>query len=103
MIHFTCDACQRPIQSEEETRFVVRVEIFAALEDEAECDLDDSDHLQDIEDLLEQMDDLQDAMGESDERLYKQVRYDLCEKCRTRFLRNPFGQPARKQLGFSSN
>ncbi len=87
---------------------MVRIEIYAALDEEAsgnagECDIDEADHLQDIEDLLEEMDDLQDALGEADEDLYKQVRYDLCEKCRARFLRNPFGQTTRKQLGFSKN
>ncbi len=99
MIHFTCDCCGRAIDQTEETRYVVRMEIYAAVDDEAASLAEEEDHLEEIEDLLERMDDLDD---EEDERLYRQVRYDLCPSCRTRFLSNPLGRPA-VRMGYSEN
>lgn len=89
MIHFTCDCCGRSINHPTETRYVVRVEVYAALDDEAARDGDDSDHLEEIDDLLESIEDLDE---EGDELLYRQARYDLCAPCRERFLRNPLGR-----------
>jgi hypothetical protein len=89
MIHFTCDCCGRAINQTSETRYVVRMEVYAALDDEAGQAVEESDHLEEIEDLLERMDDMD---AELDEALYRQVRYDLCPDCRERFLRNPLGR-----------
>jgi len=89
MIHFTCDCCGRGINQTSETRYVVRMEVYAALDDEAGQTAEESDHLEEIEDLLERMDDID---AELDEALYRQVRYDLCPDCRERFLRNPLGR-----------
>lgn len=101
MIHFTCDACRRTIDQDEETRYVVRVEVYAALGDEAEDPADEEDHLQDIDELLEKLDEIDDV--EPDEGVYKQVRYDLCEQCRKQFLRDPLGRNQSVRLGFSQN
>ncbi len=102
MIHFTCDCCGRAINQTSETRYVVRMEVYAALDDALDGDaldggadraVEESDHLEEIEDLLERMDDL-DAELDADleDALYRQVRYDLCPDCRERFLRNPLGR-----------
>lgn len=101
MIHFTCDACHRPIRPDEETRYVVRVEVYAALDDDADGVADESDHLDEIEDLLERMEGADPA--DAEQRLYTQVRHDLCEECRERFLRNPLGKAGGARIGFSKN
>lgn len=101
MIHFTCDCCGRPIHPDKETRYVARIEVYAAVDDDGESVATEADHLQEIEDLLERVDD-----GEADgvdELLYKQVSYDLCEECRERFLRDPLGRGAGQRIGFSKN
>lgn len=100
MIHFTCDGCQRPINLEDELRYVVRVEVYAAFDGE-ESDAADRDHLQEIDDILEALDELEDA--DSDEEVFQQVRYDLCAECRKRFLRNPLGRMSNRGVGFSNN
>ena len=89
MIHFTCDCCGRSINQTSETRYVVRMEVYAAMDDEAGHAAEEADHLEEIEDLLERMDDVD---AELDDALYRQVRYDLCPDCRERFLRNPLGR-----------
>lgn len=101
MIHFTCDACGRVIPPEEETRYVVRVEVYAAIEDDSPHAADEEDHLEEIEDLLERIDD--ESEDELDSSLYQQARYDLCEGCRERFLKDPLGRRAATRMGFSKN
>lgn len=89
MIHFTCDGCGRPINEDNETRYVVRLEVYAATDDRAAGAIDDEDHLDEIEDLLERVDELDD---DHDSDLYRQARYDLCAECRERLIRNPLGR-----------
>ncbi|MEO0531202.1 MAG: hypothetical protein AAF266_11610 [Planctomycetota bacterium] len=99
MIHFTCDGCGRTINPNNETRFVVRMEVYAAVEDEPTALADEPDHLEEIEDLLERMDDLD---NDVDEQLYRMVRHDLCSDCRERLLSNPLGR-ATVRSGYSDN
>ncbi len=101
MIHFTCDACQRLIDAEKEARYVVRLEVYEALGDTTASTYDEADHLQEIEDIIERIDDLSD--DQLDDDLYKQVRYDLCPQCRKRFMQNPLGKVNPARFGFSNN
>ena len=101
MLHYTCDCCKRLINLERELRYVVRVEVYAALdpmEDEAE---DERDHLQEIQDILERLDDVEDEQISDD--VYHQKRFDLCTECRNRYVKNPLGRLAMQELGFSQN
>ena len=100
MIHFTCDYCQQTIDPERELRYVVRMEVYAAL-DVSDADAEsDRDHLEEIEDILERLADETDP--EISEEVYRHVRYDLCSECRQRFLRNPLGRRA-AEFDFSNN
>lgn len=101
MIHHTCDCCKRLINSERELRYVVRVEVYAAL-DPADAEADDErDHLQEIQDILERLDDADDE--EIGDDVYHHNRYDLCSECRNRYVKNPLGRVAMQELGFSKN
>src|SRR2546421_1687660 len=54
MIHFTCDRCRRVIDSEQEARYVVRMEMEAVMDPVHEDEpLDDRDHLLEIDEILE--------------------------------------------------
>ena len=101
MIHYTCDGCHRSLNPENDLRYVVKMEVYVSLdplEDEPE---DDRDHLQEIQDILERLDDAEsDEVGDD---VYQQMRFDLCADCRRRFLRNPIGRGLAKQLNFSEN
>lgn len=99
MIHFTCDSCGQSIDQTEETRYIVRMEVYAAIDEEAPSLIAEEDHLEEIEDILERIDELDD---DEDERLYRQVRYDLCPSCRTKFLSNPLGRTTVRS-GYSEN
>ena len=61
MIHYTCDCCKRSIDPERELRYVVRVEVYAAIDNVDDDGDDERDHLQEIQDILERLDDAEDA------------------------------------------
>jgi len=101
MIHYTCDCCKRPIDAQRDLRYVVRVEVYPALEPTENDSDDERDHLQEIQDILERLDETDDAQISDD--VYHQVRYDLCSECRARYVKNPLGRVAMQELGFSNN
>ena len=83
MLHYSCDLCKRPIDSHSESRHVVKIEVFPAVEEvspneccDADCSADDGT---------------------------RSLRFDLCEACRQRFVKNPLGSKSSKQLDFSNN
>lgn len=101
MIHYSCDCCKRPIDPLTELRYVVRVEVYAALDPVGEELDDDRDHLQEIQDILENLDDQDDQQVADD--VYHQQRFDLCSECRKQYVKNPLGRAVRQELGFSKN
>ena len=102
MIHHSCGACKRLIDPNQALRYVVRMEIYAAADvnntDESD---DDRDHLHEIQDILEQMDDSESEAVSGE--VYQQLRFDLCPQCREKFLSNPVSRETVTQLDFSEN
>lgn len=101
MLHYTCDCCKRLIDPERELRYVVRVEVYAALDPMDEHVEDDRDNLQEIQDILDRLDDAEDDRISDD--VYHQKRFDLCSDCRQAYVKNPLGRLALHELGFSQN
>jgi hypothetical protein len=102
MIHYTCDLCRRDLDPDIDLRYVVKMEVYAAFDPSANDEEDDDrDHLQEIQDILERLEDADaDRVGED---VYQQLRFDLCPECRKRFVKNPLGREAAKAFGFSEN
>lgn len=101
MIHFTCDVCKRTLNPDMDMRYVVRMEVYAALDQDDVAIDEDRDHLEEIADLLEAADDLE--VSQIGGEAYQQLRFDLCSECRQRFLRDPLGRRLVQQLDFSKN
>jgi hypothetical protein len=103
MIHYSCDLCGRDLNARDDLRYVVKMEVFAALEPNAadNDEGDDRDHLEEIQEILERLDDLEDPQIGDD--VYQQLRFDLCPSCRERFLKSPLGREVAKLVGFSQN
>jgi len=102
MIRYSCDLCKRDLDPEEDLRYVVKMEVYAAF-DPAVSDVedDDRDHLQEIQDLLERLEDAEnDQIGDD---VYQQMRFDLCPQCRKKFIQNPLGRETVRLFGFSEN
>lgn len=106
MLHYSCDVCKRPIHPHADVRHVVKIEVFAAIEDDQDCGCHDeatadADHLDEMQDLLERLDDAAEDDARDDET--RSMRFDLCPECRRRFVRNPLGVRSGKKLDFSQN
>ncbi|HTQ40490.1 MAG TPA: hypothetical protein VMJ32_15805 [Pirellulales bacterium] len=102
MIQHVCDLCKRLIDTEQDVRYVVKMEVYAALDpalDEAD---DDRDGLQEVQDMLQRMEDTG-TEGVEEEEVYQQLRFDLCPECRKKFLKQPLGREAIKHFDFSQN
>ena len=99
MLHFSCDLCGQQL---EDQRFVVKLEVFAAFDPDQieEQDLDE-DNLQEVAKIIQEME----TTGESDidDCGTKKYRFDLCERCQTRFTRDPLGRNALGRMNFSEN
>lgn len=102
MIHFSCDRCKRVLDPDDDLRYVVKLEVQAAMEplDMEEPD-DDRDHLLEIHEIIERMEDSDsDLIGDD---VYHRRRYDLCPECYRKFMKNPLGREPVTQLEFSQN
>jgi hypothetical protein len=77
------------------------MEIYAAFDPAAVDNDDDRDHLEEIQDILER---IEDAPGdEIGDEVYQQMRFDLCPECRKKFILNPLRRETAKAFGFSAN
>lgn len=102
MIRYICDLCKRELNPNEDLRYVVKMEIYAAFDPASVSDdEDDRDHLQEIQDVLEHLEDAECEQISDD--VCQQLRFDLCPECRKRFVKNPLGREAAKVFGFSEN
>jgi hypothetical protein len=100
MIHYSCDLCKREIEPEHDLRYVVKMEIFAAIDPAPAETEDDRDNLLEIQDILQRMEDSEDEQIGDD--VYQTLRFDLCPECRKKFLKNPLAREV-KQFDFSQN
>ena len=101
MIHYSCDLCGRVLDPDEDLRYVVKMEIGAAFDPVSLEEEDDRDHLQEIQDLLEHLENAEDDQISDD--VYQQLRFDLCPECRRKFVKNPLGRETARALDFSEN
>jgi hypothetical protein len=97
MLHFSCDLCGKDLTAGTDNRYVLKLEIYAALDPReiTEDDLDD-DHLEAISQKLADEPDLEPVST------FVKQRYDLCDGCRRRFAADPLGREAQK-FDFSPN
>ena len=102
MIHYSCDCCKRIIDLQEELRYVVRMEVYAAMDPHEPDDLDDDrDYMSEVQDIIERSEDAEsDRIGDD---VYQQLRFDLCPECRKKFLKNPVVRETAPQFDFSEN
>jgi len=102
MLHFTCDLCGRELVACGDQRYVVKMEVYAAYDplEITEDDLD-RDHMEEIGQLIEQMEDMDPQQLEDE--VYKNFRFDFCPECHKKFLKDPLGREASQRFDFSEN
>ena len=101
MLHVTCDHCGKQLRAGED-HYVVKIEVFAAHDpaEITEADLEE-DHMEAVSELLREME--ESGGDEAVEPSSRRLRYDLCPKCRQRFLRDPLNREAAQKFDFSEN
>ena len=102
MVHFTCDLCGQQLNPGQDVRFVVKMEVYAAYDPLEITDEDlDQDHMEEISQLLEQLENMDPQ--EAEDSTYKSFRFDLCPECQRKFLKDPLGREALQRIDFSEN
>lgn len=102
MINYNCDMCGKSLVPEEDDRYVVKIEIYAACDS---MDVDDEELINDFEEEDEEDDDEVDSPDpdEIDCIEYKTFRYDLCSKCHSMYLQDPLSIKSIRRGRFSEN
>ena len=102
MIHFTCDMCGKVLLADDDTRYVVKVEVYVAYDpmEVSEEDLQE-DRSGEMRDLLDAMDDMDPE--ELEDQVYKTFRFDLCPPCHESYLKDPLGKGMRLRARFDGN
>ena len=103
MVHFTCDLCGKDLSASGEPRFVVKVEILPGFDPNQvrEEDLED-DPMEAVADLIRRDEDAG-ADGAEAEAIPRGFRFDLCPKCRSKFLKDPLNRETVRSFDFSQN
>jgi hypothetical protein len=99
MLHFSCDLCGKDLTDGRDSRYVVRMEVYAAGDPGRLTDDDLSDdNLEAVGELLRDADEADREPAPA----YKKLQYDLCPTCHVKFLADPLNREAQK-FDFSEN
>jgi hypothetical protein len=88
MDNSTCDMCGKMLLADEDTRYIVRIEVFAAY-DPLELTAADiaTDRAAELARLLEVLKNTDAETLEA--QVYKSFRFDLCPACQKKYLAQP--------------
>jgi len=102
MVHYSCDRCSKSLLSGEDSRYVVRIEVYAAHEPAELGEVADSDHLDELSEYLDEIE--TGEPGAVPAPAAPQIlKFDLCAACRKKFLKDPLSREAVPKLKFSKN
>ena len=105
MIRYSCDMCGQSLVPDEDDRYVVKIEVYAAC-DSMDADCEDEEFINDFEDDDDDENDEEIDNVDSDEIEsieYKTFRYDLCSKCHSKYLQDPLSINSIRRGRFSEN
>ena len=104
MLHFSCDICGKDMTPGVVTRYVVKMEAFAATDPAELTDTDlDTDHVEEMAQLLSEMEEAGVEDGPEVLPTRKAMRFDLCPCCYRKFLADPLGRENAAKFDFSEN
>lgn len=89
MIRYECDKCGTSLSANDPSRFIVKLEVYAAAGHIDQSDDDDTDSTAQLDAVLEELrtadpDDVED-------KTYRCFRFDVCDDCRRKLLQHPLG------------
>jgi hypothetical protein len=89
MIRYECDKCGAALKANDQERFIVKMEVYAAA---GPVDLDGESVIDAASELNAVLDKLRDAdPDEVEDQTYRSFRFDVCDACRRALLKNPLG------------
>jgi len=88
MIKLACDLCGKTLLLDEDVRYVVNLEVFAAY-DPLELTADDlkKDFRKELRELVEKMKKMDPEKAQ--DSVYRRFRFDLCPACQKKYLKDP--------------
>jgi hypothetical protein len=101
MMHFSCDYCGKDMTEEGTSRYVLKMEAFAAEPVQLTDDDLEDDHVEEMARLLNEREN-----GDEEPPLLptcKKMRFDLCANCFRKFVADPLGRESANKFDFSSN
>lgn len=101
MLHFTCDRCKRPIDTDNELRYSIQVRVEVCMGCCYSPSLEELDPLDRVADELQMLQD--DVDAEYAAQLRSGQAFDLCSGCYRAYLKNPLAREMPLPLGFSEN
>lgn len=102
MVHFTCDLCGKDLPSKGGPRYVIKIDISPARDNDLICDEDlADDNMEAISQLLQQIEET--GGDECHVAQRKSLRYDLCPECLRRYEKDPLNCGVVLSLAFSKN
>ena len=92
----TCDGCGAGLLIDQDIRYIVKIEVYAAY-DPLEISREEvsRDHRDDMARLIEKMRGMDPV--ELEHQVYRSFRFDLCPRCQREYLRDPLPFPARRE------
>lgn len=89
MIRYECDKCGQTLLPNDPSRFIVKIEVYAA---SSHVDLDVQEDADDPTELSRIMEQLRKAdPDEVEDSTYRSFRFDLCHGCQKGLLQRPLG------------
>lgn len=101
MIHYSCDMCGKPLHSDKDVRYIVKVEVYCVYEEDE--DFDEDEILEELEDIDDDDEEADAEDEEFDGTEYKTFRFDLCSECHSKYLHNPLFIKDIRKARFSEN
>lgn len=107
MRHYSCDLCGKTLAAGDDSRYLVRVEGHAVVDEDTTLDDSDADSVDAMEEFLTEQVAFE-AIGEDADSAEiplgsAKKEYDLCRGCYARLLNDPLGLETRHAPRFSRN
>ena len=96
MIKLTCDLCGKTLLLDEDVRYVVNIEVFAAYDpmELTEEDLN-KDFRKELRELVKRMENMDPE--EAQDSVYRKFRFELCPACQKKYIRDPLRREAQEE------
>ena len=88
MIQLTCHICGKTLLLDEDVRYTVKIEVFAAY-DPLEITAEDleKDYRKELRELVERMKEMDPE--EAQDSVYRMFTFQLCPKCQKEYIKDP--------------